>query len=216
MTDNTLYRFSYAEFFVMLSMAGADNCTVFLPESEPDDAALIRALTGLYQRGMLRREGDRFVPEGAGLLFSCLREVKRVALIRAAPPSGRCAMCYLLPDHLWMAELLHDGCRIQKLRREEMSAWLIDSGILSSPVLDSLDLPEMTELYREELAHPQGECLLQIEKQYNGEGGLIREYQVLRGPGVEILLALDGVNDRAEFCSRETLAAFLEDCFSDH
>ena len=215
MTDNTLYRFTYAEFFVMLSVAGADNCTVFFPESEPDDAALIRALISLYQRGMLRREGNCFVPDGAGLLFSSLRTVNRVALLRTTLSGGRTALCYLLPDHLWMAELLRDGCRIQKLRREEMSAWLIDSGILNPPVLDSLDLSEMTELYREELADPQGECLLRIEKQHNGKGDLIREYRVLRGPGVEILLTLDGVNERVEFCSRESLEAFLEDCFCD-
>ena len=215
MTDNTLYRFTYTEFYVMLSMAGAENCTVFLPESEPDDNALIQALTGLYRRGMLRREGDRFVPEGPGLLFSRLREVRHVALLRAAPPGGRCAVCYLLTESVWMAELLSDGCRLQRLGREEMAGWLIDSEILNAPALDSADLPELTELYREELAHPQGECLLRIEKQFNGDGGLIREYQVLRGPGAEILLALDGVNDRAWFCSRETLAAFLEECFSD-
>ena len=214
MMDNALYRFTHAEFFVMLTMAGAGNCTVYIPEAEPNDAALIQAMTSLYRRGMLRREGDRFVPDGAGALFSSLREVKCVAQLFSAPRK-RSAVCYLLQNHLWMTELLRDGCRIQKLRREEMYTWLLDAGILKPPSLTSLDLPEMTELYSDELEHPQGECLLRIEKRRNGEGGLIREYQVLRGPGIEILLTSDGISDRAEFCSKDTLAGFISECFSE-
>ena len=214
MNDNMLLRFTEAEFLLMLALSGGENCTVCLAGSEPDDVELTDALAKLYGRDMLQQESGQLVPSGDGKLFLALPDAKNVVMLYAKEPRERTAICYLIPDGLWLAEIVNEGFRMQKMGRDKIKSWLFDAGILKEPSLYDSDVSELSLLYREELDTPTGRCLLHMEKRRNG-GGLLCEFYVRNGPGDGLLQMQNGIVNKAEFYTVEALSHFLDNCFSD-
>lgn len=204
----TLY-FTQAEFMLMLELAGGGECSVLSGGALPGKEELTLAFASLFQRGLLRRQGEDLVPDGAGALFEDIRRAPWA--VRISGPEGETAVCYVRGEELWLVELadviLSRQYRVRRMDRGSIERWLFDSGLLEPPVLTREDLSELDAM-EEELPGLDRRVLLRVEKYRNG-GEAVEGYEVFRS-GARRRIGRDGQD--VDY-TREALSQMLADCF---
>lgn len=215
MTKAKLLYFTAAEYLLMMQLAGNRRYSVLYRGKEPEEDALVEALTSLFRRGLLKRRNDRLVPDGEGKPFARMRQAPFAVAVKAAP--GIDAMLYPDGPTLWITELTNTpGPQWYRLRRiavRDVARWAFEQEILPPPALTESDAAEVQKLFKEELREPSGETLAAFKRYLNG-GRLLCEYELLAGRDGHMILCGSG---QESFCGRiytaEALSEMLAACF---
>lgn len=217
MKEGVLLYFSEEEFAVMMELAGGKEYTLFLTQRELDNRRLTEAFVSLFQRGLLFKAGDTFVPSEKGAFFHELRNASHVVLLRKEAPEPRTLLCYAQEETLWNTEVL-DGSpreryRLSMRRSREMAKWLFETGFLPRPLLKDEDTKELKLLFADELSRdPEGGAIARIQR-YSGGGVLQREYALHSGRAGQLLRESDSKKTEIRFYTKETLDEMLRHCF---
>lgn len=200
----------------MLELAGESPCSFLRDGSTPDDTALTKAFISLFRRELVKRDKDRLAVSGEGRLFVRLRNAPTAVVMSLRSPGGSESICYVEEDILFLVELvdaiLTRQYRLQALRRPELVAWLLDAGLLDHPVLTDEDIPELANLFTDELEENAGQTLFRLEKYRNG-GELLEAYELRRGKSVRLLYHADMAACGTEIYTTEALSRMLTACF---
>lgn len=207
--------FTPAEFVLLMELAGGKNYSMIRsPRSEPDEAALTQGFATLYQRGLIRREGEGFVLSGQGRVFSQLRGARYAVLLSSR--KGFAAACYPGEKELWMVELVDElltqRYRVQGLLEEDLKQWLLDREVLDPPTLGREDTQELERLFGDLLADPRGEGTFRAERYQNG-GDLVDKYELIPSAGGNLLVHSGAQGRTAELYTEEALSDMLAECF---
>lgn len=205
-----LFRFSKGEFLIMLALAGGMKCTVGVSAPELDEASFIKTLAELLNRGMLRREGDGFRPDGDGAMFYDMAGAGTVTVISMFRPEDRTAVCYNGEKRILMAEMLCDGYRVRELNAAGLEQWLFDSEAVDPPRLRDEDAGELSALLAQMEDIPEDNCFLRFEKYING-GGLLEKYELISAGGV--VAQRESGSESLILCTKESLSKMIAECF---
>ena len=217
MKEGELLYFSEEEFALMLELAGSNEYSLFLTASELDEQHLIEAFVSLFQRGLLVREKDSFLPSGEGAFFSQIRSSSHIILIRAFSPEDRTLLCYVYKNTLWIAELQNgipsERYRLRMLSSKDAASWISDMDILPQPMLLEEDTTEFKLIFPDDL-NPESddEAMVQITK-YTGSGVCLCEYSLYSGPIGPLLRISNGENSQVYIYTQEKRTEILSDCF---
>lgn len=201
--------FSPAEFILLLELAEGGECSLLSSGEPPTEQALTLAFSTLFQRGMLRRQGAGFAPEGAGTLFEMIRNASWAVCL--SNPEGEQGICYVHEERLCLVELtdaiLSRQYRVRQMDRPSMERWLFDSELLERPVLSREDLSEL-EALEEETPEPGRQTVLLVEKRRNG-GPVMELYEIYQD-GIRWKVSHNGQDENY---TQEALSQLLTDCF---
>ena len=205
------YIFSQSEFLAMLLLAGGAGSTVGMSEEPVNAETLAEALTGLFTRGFITREGETFKPTGEGELFFEISRSKHTVVISA--PAGRTAVCYVGTESIWVCELMTQGLRVKEWTRDGLAGWLIDAGLIGSPMLRDDDVGEMRALHDDAVTSGPQERILSLERYENG-GELLGQYEIVRTGTVTSVIFKAGDEETRGFYTQEELERILDAAFS--
>jgi len=216
MKEGRALYFTPAEFAIMVELSGEARCSLIRDRDALDDGELTRAFISLFQRGLIQRKRNQLIVSGEGQLFYQIRNAPFAVVIFGAPPHNSEAMCYVGEDLLWLVELtdaiLTRQYRIQPLSRLELKAWLFDVGLLDQPVLTDGDVPELAELFADELEEGAGQLLLRLENYING-GELVEAWELRKGRSGRLIQYTGSEDRRTEIYTAEALSRMLTACF---
>lgn len=217
MTERELLYFTPAEFIVMMELAGTGPYSI-PRRGKPDlsGGALAQAFSSLFQRKLIERWGDRFVPSHSGGPFRRMRSAASVVMISTDGIRPCSLACYGAGEELWLVECVGDVLstryRVQRAAREDIEDWLLDREVLPVPRLSDEDAGELRRLLRGEIARPAGAVLLRFDVYRNG-GDKAFSYEVLSGREITLIVRRERDERTAEIYTREALSQLLAECF---
>lgn len=217
MKKGIIQHFSNEEFALMMELAGGNEYALFLAGEEMDDRLLTEAFISLFQRGLLVRKEGGFELSENGAFFREIRKASHVVMIQSNLSVQRTVLLYVNRGDVWTVEIQpgYSGEQIRLSLRNacKMGEWLLDAGILPSPLLDEEDVKELGSIMEDELeSMVENEAVVTISK-YTTTGVQVKEY-ALHIKGADRLLRMsEEENFMVCIYTWEMLSKMLSQCF---
>ena len=213
--DRSLYL-SENELYVLLHLSGAHRVTCF-PLRSPDNAEMRRMLFALFQRGLVKNEGEKFVAAGYwGDVFSRLYVSPRLywlsnedtsvpeVLVYAGAGAEKTFIC--LEN---VSDENKGQFRISMIPEGEITEFLTDSGNFPEIHLEEEDRYEIENTRLPDPLSGDGLPILKIREFANGETGEKRQIMLERRGALIYCKILDSGEIRMEAAVKETAARII-------
>lgn len=224
------FYFSSTEYRVMLALAGD---RVLSPEfaGQPEEREIIQALHSLFERGVLKREGDDLIPDGyCGSLFSDMNRAERTVYVQAVSEDHPVMMICPVNGRLIFSEPVSDredmNFRVFEGARSDLQSFLLNAGILEEPFLADEDKKETEKLLLDDSGGyaaayfedrkkngSKPEEILYCRRYRNETSEVTGEYAVCTDGIYEVVLSMDDAGTEAELYTEGSLERMLTRCF---